>query len=964
MPLPSLAARPLSRGDSPRARRLRRGPLHPCLVAAVLLGGLGCQEATLDVEAFDPKPAAVVPDVPASPDVADAGVDAAPPQLTCKDVCPDSGNPCKLNVCKNAICGLVDGPDATKCEDGNPCSEGEKCAKGECTGSTPKKCDDGNACTVDTCAKPGGCAVAAFSGACNTDGDTCTAETCKDNKCVYQGIAPSCDCTADTDCNAKGFLDSLNANLCNGKYFCDKSTVGKNLCVQNKATEIKCKPIGPDDMANPGDEQCRENKCNPKTGACEVTNKANNLACDDKIDCTPATCNAGLCTVSGAANQCDCLSKQDADCDTCSYSTPDLGFGSHCQKISDGKKNICAGKWYCDQTTRNCVLNKATVVKCSSIDDGKCQKTDCDSVTGKCVKNFLNNTKVCEDGDPCTVNDVCNSGKCTAGPVNTCPCTKNADCMDDGDLCNGVPFCQLSEDGKSNKCVINPASAVPCPTTGDSQCLRHTCHPKIGKCDVYPIEKLKKQPNCVEPDVGLVDSKCPLVPIDKGDEVWAALSCDDGLPCTASSSCKGGKCSAEPTSYICFCEKDADCKDDGDLCNGVPYCHLLAPDPSDAAKKKPACKTNPVTVKSCSPINDTICIKNSCDPKTGKCEMTPPFGKVYCDDGDPCTALGECTEGKCVNGIGICPCTSNADCKDKGDQCNGTAYCDKSQSPPQCIVNPATVIKCNPTFDKFCLANRCDKATGKCDMKPVKEYQLCDDGNPCTTSEVCTAGDCLAETNICICMQNSDCAKEEDSDICNGTLYCDKLDAKAGNKCVVNPATIVNCLATDDTECMHNTCDPKTATCAMKPVPNAQFVPCTDSNPCTKGDYCTEAGACKSGTDTCGCTDDLKCQQADDGNPCNGELFCDKTVPGAFKCVTKPNSVVSCPDGATGSCMVPKCDPKSGSCKAVESPGLCNDGNPCTLDSCTSDQCKKAPAPDGTACGPGLACKASKCEPK
>jgi hypothetical protein len=56
-------------------------------------------------------------------------------------------------------------------------------------------------------------------------------------------------------------------------------------------------------------------------------------------------------------------------------------------------------------------------------DDGNVCTTDaCDIAVG-CMNE--NNTESCDDGDPCTLGDVCAAGACAAGPTNTC----------DGSLC-------------------------------------------------------------------------------------------------------------------------------------------------------------------------------------------------------------------------------------------------------------------------------------------------------------------------------------------------------------------------------------------------------------------------------------------------------------------------------------------------------------------------------------------------
>mgnify|MGYP000495203418 CR=1 FL=1 len=76
----------------------------------------------------------------------------------------------------------------------------------------------------------------------------------------------------------------------------------------------------------------------------------------------------------------------------------------------------------------------------------QCIGTDDQCVDGTC--KYLNNTSTCDDGDDCTVNDVCSDGKCIGGEYldadndlyvsTTCG---GDDCDDsDPDVNPGVPF--------------------------------------------------------------------------------------------------------------------------------------------------------------------------------------------------------------------------------------------------------------------------------------------------------------------------------------------------------------------------------------------------------------------------------------------------------------------------------------------------------------------------------------------
>ncbi len=69
--------------------------------------------------------------------------------------------------------------------------------------------------------------------------------------------------------------------------------------------------------------------------------------------------------------------------------------------------------------------------------------------------------------------------------ANTCPCQSDLECLgkDDGNLCNGVPYCHKL----TGQCQPNPATAVSCPSAGDTACLKNLCAPTTGLCAPTPV---------------------------------------------------------------------------------------------------------------------------------------------------------------------------------------------------------------------------------------------------------------------------------------------------------------------------------------------------------------------------------------------------------------------------------------------------------------------------------------------
>jgi len=321
-------------------------------------------------------------------------------------------------------------------------------------------------------------------------------------------------------------------------------------------------------------------------------------------------------------------------------------------------------------------------------------------------------------------------------------------------------------------------------------------------------------------------------------------------------------------------------------------------------------------------------VATATDIATGPCA-----GKAdgaACDDGDPCTETA-CEGGGCKVTKDTCSCASNADCPDDANLCNGTPYCDLAAAKPVCKTNPASVVTCQAPANS-CEEALCSPSSGSCVVVAKANNTACDDGKACTVGDVCTAGQCVAGTDTCPCTQDADCAKKEDGNLCNGTLFCNK----SSGQCQVNPASVVSCPNADDTTCSQNTCDPKTGACAAKLASNGAA--CDDGNPCTANETCQQ-GSCIATANTCICTQDADCADEEDGNFCNGTLYCD-IVSGS--CKVNPATVVNCPD-SFNDCAPNVCEPTTGKCGAKTLPANtpCDDGDVCTaVGTCADDQCQ------------------------
>lgn len=356
----------------------------------------------------------------------------------------------------------------------------------------------------------------------------------------------------------------------------------------------------------------------------------------------------------------------------------------------------------------------------------------------------------------------------------------------------------------------------------------------------------------------------------------------------------------------------------------VPAEDAIGPDGGDVVpecEESVDCEGVLVELPTCMSV---MCLEGAC------VEIPSKLGSAC--DLSPEELLGGCTVGTC-DGAGLCTGQVVVDvaCED-GDPCTQGETCTADG-----LCQGGSPLVCSPPGP--CQASVCDAGVGGCVAFPSWEGQACNDLDPCTTDTVCNSGVCGGGDNQCICETDEDCP--DDGDLCNGAPVC-ALQADGGKACELPPESVVVCQA-PESDCVTVSCEPSTGACIEKSLAGAS---CTDGNLCTLNDTCDDGGQCVGVS--LGCEDEDPCTE-------------DSCVPSTGTCLFEPSSGSSCSDGdvcTTGDVC------SSGVCQGEDK--LCDDGNPCTIDSCDPEtgSCVSVPTPeldcdDANACTSGDMCDAN-----
>ncbi len=604
----------------------------------------------------------------------------------------------------------------------------------------------------------------------------------------------------------------------------------------------------------------------------------------------------------------------------------------------DAATPACTTSTDCDDGVA-CTIDSCSKGRCANTpNDGSCEDLGpCKAST--CTSTGCESENV-QNGTTCTDPVSGNTGMCVAGACST-SCVADAQCDDgidctvdtcdtDTGVCNAPTFDDsVCDDGMS--CTVDACAATGCTNAlapDDTACTiaggaAGTCNAGVCVTGCTGDAECDDGIDCTVDACDTSTGACSSVPDN--------TMCDDGVPCTADACSAATGCVATPQNSQC---------DDGiacttDACDATAGCQFTVQDAlcddgvgctTDACSAATGCSHAPGAA-SCD--DDNPCTADVCDV-TGDCGSTPVMDGAGCADG--AGANGLCAAGNCV-----VQCDANADCDD-GNACNGVETCNLGNgtcaagTPPTCNDGVA------------CTSDSCDPATG---CAPAPGAARCDDGNPCTV------GSCDAGTG---------CAQNAVGDTTACTVPAGSGQCQSGT-CVVGCASDGEC--NDGHDCTADSCDLGTGSCVNTPNDGA----CNDGVSCTT-DSCNPTMGCQSTPDDGAC---------DDGNPCTANS-CD--VSGGCTSTNVMNGTI-CQDGSgdngqcsAGSCVVgctsngdcdnadvcdgaETCNLANGTCVGG-TPLSCNDGIPCTTDSCDPVAGCQSVA-DDTACDDSIDCTTDAC---
>lgn len=535
--------------------------------------------------------------------------------------CSAVDGPCTKGVCQasSGICVIQTVNQGLSCPVADKCSVGA-CVDNLCV-SSPKNCSSivppGEQCLRGVCnAVTGNCALRNLTdGTACSDGNACTDDVCLGGRCVS---TPKSCVSLNSECTL-GVCSATNGSCVMTLVNQSRPCTPANVCSTAVCVGQQCvsSPKNCSSVVSPG-EQCVVPACNPLTGACQRQNATDGTSCTDANLCTvkdacvgsvcrgtPKNCSALTteCTV-GVCNATTgtCFARPRREGLTCAPPAGFCGTGKctagkcvttrfNCTALGDG---VCS-QGRCNATSGKCVsvpINEGgdcdprdpcTVNATCTAGSCRGRPKDCSSLSDQCLRGVCNSQRrgicealpdneggPCEDGDPCTVDDVCGGGVCLPGgnftciqPLAECRVARcinsaaNAACRTfatPGDECAQEDLCNLGMcmgSGLNTTCKLTPTNC----SAFNSQCTLGVCNPDNGDCEARPTRvnaTCTDNNKCTTGDVCLANGTCRGKPVVCAPKVCKIGACNPSTGACAYTNAKSGvKCTLNGRNGTC-----------------------------------------------------------------------------------------------------------------------------------------------------------------------------------------------------------------------------------------------------------------------------------------------------------------------------------------------------------------------------------------------------------------------------
>ncbi|MFH1811347.1 MAG: hypothetical protein ABIJ09_21585 [Pseudomonadota bacterium] len=538
-------------------------------------------------------------------------------------------------------------------------------------------CDDGDACTFGDHCDPGSgtCAGTPLTGV--DDQNPCTEDRCDPatGEIVFDPLPLDGDSCDDADPCSNN--DICQNGTCAGTYTIDRN--GNTIDDGDACTRDFCDATGTRQNAPYTPAEAAAAGLGGITSA-QVGNPCLQYACVVGTGATPAM-------------------------------TP-LADDTSCADPAQGRGNGPCVAWTCQSSQCVSTVDEESVATAPPTGGQTlhpdCRMRECDTRTGQVV--FVPDPRTvdaaCDDGNSCSFDDACGvDGMCSGLELahgTACddenPCTV-------GDYCH-MFTCRSGQDrlALANELKITPPDALN--TYRDPAGILAAGNP----CAAYACD----------PSRGVIVSNAA-----------DGTTCDDGNPCTTSSTCHGGLCEGERNA----------------LNDTVPCPNPQNECETGTCDKGVCLNFQPVTTqRACTGLD--ACRRYRCEDVAGvgTCrdfENVPDSPQVICSN-----AL-ECVVGYCVGGI----CTSQMNALD-GQACEGTPALDLRCNAPTCSngncqANPLALdTACALTLDDLtaaglsvvdlaCNQGSCQGSPRACTPTPVNADGPCNNNNPCDGVDWC-----------------------------------------------------------------------------------------------------------------------------------------------------------------------------------------------------------------------------------